>query len=348
MLYAIDGSKLVRQEVATFGALNLRERSDLQRLLREHPEALDDDLMIIAEEFGEWEDSRRRIDLLAIDRQRRLVVIELKRTEDGGHMELQALRYAAMVSAMTFDEVVSVYARHHGQSADLSTAREDLVAFLDVDEADDEVVISSESRIILVAADFGIEITTTVLWLNNFDGLDVRCVRMAPYELDGQVLIDITQVLPLPETRDYQVRLRKKEIARERNTIGTDRRDFTRYHVVVDGQESDPLSKRHALRTMITELGNRGVEYEKMAALLFNRALRSVPGQITDEEALVDALAADHPTAKPRSWFVEYPIIDGDRTWVVFRKWDGTTSVDALEKLSSAFPDAGVGFRPAT
>jgi len=31
------------------------------------------------------------------------VAIELKRTEDGGHMELQSTRYAAMVSTMTFD-----------------------------------------------------------------------------------------------------------------------------------------------------------------------------------------------------------------------------------------------------
>jgi len=40
------------------------------------------------------------------------VVIELKRTEDGGHMELQAIRYAAMVSAMTFDGAVEIYGRY--------------------------------------------------------------------------------------------------------------------------------------------------------------------------------------------------------------------------------------------
>ena len=54
--------------------------------------------MVLAEEFGEWEASRRRIDLLVLDKDANLVVVELKRTDDGGHMELQALRYAAMVS----------------------------------------------------------------------------------------------------------------------------------------------------------------------------------------------------------------------------------------------------------
>ena len=34
--------------------------------------------------------------LLCIDREANLVVVELKRTEDGGHMDLQAIRYAAM------------------------------------------------------------------------------------------------------------------------------------------------------------------------------------------------------------------------------------------------------------
>jgi RecB family endonuclease NucS len=106
---AIDGEKLIKQTPSSFGDLGILERADLQRLLRQQAEVLAEDLVIVAEEFGNWEDSKRRIDLLALDRSRRLVVIELKRTADGGHMELQAIRYAAMVSAMTFDEVVAAY-----------------------------------------------------------------------------------------------------------------------------------------------------------------------------------------------------------------------------------------------
>ena len=47
-----------------------------------------------------------------IDKAGNLVVIELKRDEDGAHMELQAIRYAAMVSTMTFERAVEVYAAH--------------------------------------------------------------------------------------------------------------------------------------------------------------------------------------------------------------------------------------------
>jgi hypothetical protein len=36
----------------------------------------------------------------------------LKRTEDGGHMELQSIRYASMVSTMTFDQAVDTFGRY--------------------------------------------------------------------------------------------------------------------------------------------------------------------------------------------------------------------------------------------
>ena len=227
-LYEVTDNGLVRHPVAAFADLGLYERSDLQRLLRDAISALGEDLLVVAEEFGHWEDARRRIDLLALDRAGHLVVIELKRDETGGHMELQAIRYAAMVSSMGFAEVAAAYATHcarhrPGEAVD---ARAELAAFLDAGDGEEDPVVSTDVRIVLVSADFGREITTTVLWLNGFDGMDIRCVRIVPYNLEGRVLLDVQQVLPLPEAADYQVRLRRKYAARGR--ARSDGRDFTR------------------------------------------------------------------------------------------------------------------------
>src|SRR5215210_5423722 len=111
-LYEVTSDNLTKISQTTFDQAGLRERTDLQRLLKRQIDVVLPDTLVIAEEFGEWEDSKRRIDLLGLDKDANLVVIELKRTEDGGHMELQAIRYAAMVSTMTFRRVAEVHGRY--------------------------------------------------------------------------------------------------------------------------------------------------------------------------------------------------------------------------------------------
>ncbi len=103
-LYEVTSENLTKIAQTTFDQAGLRERTDLQRLLKKQIDVILPDTLVIAEEFGEWEESKRRIDLLALDKDANIVVIELKRTEEGGHMELQAIRYAAMVSEMTFEK----------------------------------------------------------------------------------------------------------------------------------------------------------------------------------------------------------------------------------------------------
>jgi RecB family endonuclease NucS len=81
-LYQIEKNSITKVVETTFEAEEVKERGDLQRLLRDNVEIIAPGTMVIAEEFGEWEDARRRIDLLAIDKSANLVVIELKRTEE--------------------------------------------------------------------------------------------------------------------------------------------------------------------------------------------------------------------------------------------------------------------------
>ena len=147
----------------------------MQRLLRENIAVIAPDTLVIAKEYGEWDDSRRRIDLLGFDREANLVVIELKRTEDAGHMELQAIRYAAMVSTMTFDQAVAAFDRYLRQiGCEDADARGELLAFLGWDEPDHDQ-FAQEVKIVLASAEFSLELTTAVLWLNQRD-LDIRCV----------------------------------------------------------------------------------------------------------------------------------------------------------------------------
>lgn len=203
---------------STFTEQKVRERDDLQRLLRTQIGVLGDDLYVLTEEFGDWEDSRRRIDLLAIDRQANIVVIELKRTNDGGHMELQAIRYASMVSAMTFERAEQIHGEFLTRMGQLAeSAKEKLLAFLNWDEPDEEN-FAPDVRIVLVSEDFGKELTTAVLWLRDRD-IDIRCVRLRPYLYGETRLVDVQQIIPLPEANEYQVQLREKvQVGRKERT----------------------------------------------------------------------------------------------------------------------------------
>jgi hypothetical protein len=212
-IYEATANSLIAVPTTSFAALGMRERADLRRLLAARIEALEDGLLVIAEEFGDWADSARRIDLLCLDTNANLVVVELKRDDTGGHMELQALRYAAMVSAMTFDQAAATLASHRSKDApDHEAARAAILAHLGWTEPDEEA-FAQETRIILAAADFGRELTTTVLWLRERE-IDIRCLRLRPYRLaNGPLLLDIQQIIPLPETSEFITRIQEKKAA---------------------------------------------------------------------------------------------------------------------------------------
>lgn len=208
-IYRMTGDSIVAVDETTFAHASVSERGDLQRLLKRQIEVISPGTLVISEEFSDWEDSRRRVDLLGIDTDANLVVIELKRTDDGGHMELQAVRYAAMVSTLDFERVVRIFEAYLRIESDDRDARAVLLDHLGWDDPDEDE-FAQDVRIILASAEFSREVTTAVMWLNE-RGLDVRCVRIKPYGEKDNLLLDVQQVIPLPEAQDYQVRLKEKQ-----------------------------------------------------------------------------------------------------------------------------------------
>ena len=75
-IYKLTGNKdkLVEVDQTSFGQEGVLERADLQRILRDQPQVLEEGLLIISEEFCNWQDSNRRIDLLGLDAEGRLEV----------------------------------------------------------------------------------------------------------------------------------------------------------------------------------------------------------------------------------------------------------------------------------
>ena len=231
-LFKLNADALAEVQRTDFAQEGVRERSDLQRLLRDKPEAIEPNLFIVAEEFGHWEESRRRIDLLGLDREGNLVVIELKRNEDV-FMDLQALRYAALVSPLSFSDLVEAHQDYLSSRKIDEESRTRLLSFLGK-EPDDDVEIGSKPRIILVAQGFSTELTTAVIWLTD-QGLDIKCLQAIPYRLGKELLIDVRQVIPLPQASDYQVRIRgKAEAARVAQQRGQ-RKELTRSVLIREG-----------------------------------------------------------------------------------------------------------------
>ncbi|HLL02073.1 MAG TPA: hypothetical protein VK539_15890 [Myxococcaceae bacterium] len=220
-LFEALSGKLQKVESVTFIREDIKERQQLQQWLLEEPSALGENLFILSEEYGDWEDSRRRIDLLALDENANLVVIEIKRTDDGGHMDLQAIRYAAMISSMSFEDIVQAHEVFLAKKNREGNARERILSFLGASLAE-PMEISTVPRILLVAQDFSLEITTTVIWLVE-RGIDIRCIQVLPYKVDERLFLDIRQILPLKEASEYQVRIRKKDENVRRTSSGEQR-----------------------------------------------------------------------------------------------------------------------------
>ena len=104
------------------------------------PDSLGEDLLIIQKEFDGFADTRERLDLLALDKEGRLVVIENKLDDSGRDVVWQALKYAAYCSTLTKTEVVQIYQRYLDRWSEGASAASNLCGFLDVEELDDVVL----------------------------------------------------------------------------------------------------------------------------------------------------------------------------------------------------------------
>lgn len=221
-MYQIDktSNSITALAAQGFGALGFSERAHLQEWIAKCPECLGEELLIIAKEFDGFDETKERLDLLALDKQGGLVVIENKLDDSGRNVVWQALKYASYCSSLSKSTILEVFQDYLNKQKNGGDAKELICDFLGVGDFADVIVNSGvDQRVILVAANFRREVTSTVLWLLQH-GIRLQCFKLTAFGFGEQVFLNMEQIIPTPEAADFMIGISEKE-KEEQSTVQT-------------------------------------------------------------------------------------------------------------------------------
>lgn len=194
----------------SFSELGFKERKHLQEWIAGNPEALGEKLLIIQKEFNGFSETNERLDLLALDKNGNLVIIENKLDDSGRDVTWQALKYASYCSTLKKEDIKAIYQSFLDTCSQSAKAEEKILEFLEEEDFAELVLNQSmKQRIILIAAKFRKEVTSTVLWLTNFK-IQLQCFKVSPYALNGQFFLTLEQIIPTKDAQDYVISMATK------------------------------------------------------------------------------------------------------------------------------------------
>lgn len=211
-MYLIDKSnnKILRLAEKTFAELGFKEREHLQEWIANDPTCLGEELLIIQKEFDGFQDTRERLDLLALDKQGNLVIIENKLDDSGRDTMWQVLKYASYCSSLGKEEIRQIYQVYLDKSSTDVSAKDNLAEFLGVEDYEEiQINKGSAQRIMMIAGRFRKEVTSTVIWLMNFN-IRIQCFKVTPYVLNAQLFLNFEQILPVKDAEDFIISMASK------------------------------------------------------------------------------------------------------------------------------------------
>lgn len=280
-MYTIDkhNNRITRLEERSFSQLGFREREHLQEWIANDPACLGEELLIIQKEFDGFQDTRERLDLLALDKQGNLVIIENKLDDSGRDVTWQALKYASYCSSLSKEDIRNIF-QQHLTSCQLEGKAEELIAeFLEEDNYDEiQLNQGAAQRIVMIAARFRKEVTSTVLWLMNFN-IRIQCFKITPYVLQDQLFLNFDQILPVKDAQEYSISMASKareEIATQETRRKSDeiRVSFWNAFLQRSNQQNSLFNNNSASRGnwIGTGLGMSGVNLNLVISQKFARA----------------------------------------------------------------------------
>ncbi len=210
-MFVVDKEKnrIKKIKEKTFSELGFGERKHLQEWLENNPEVFGEELLIIQKEFDGFDDTRERIDLLAIDKQGNLVVIENKLDDSGKDVTWQVLKYASYCSSLTKQQIKDIYQKYLNKKGLDKDAGENIAEFLESEDFS-EIQLNQTQRIILVSGNYRKEVTSTVLWLLTKYNLKIQCFKATPFQYCGEIFLNIEQIIPVREIEDFTIKMAEK------------------------------------------------------------------------------------------------------------------------------------------
>jgi Domain of unknown function (DUF4268) len=176
---------------------------------------LGEELLIIQKEFSGFDDTRERLDLLALDKEGNLVIIENKLDDSGRDVVWQSLKYASYCSSLTKDHIKRIYQEYLPSD---ENAEDLLTDFFEQDYEDINLNPGYGQRLILVAAKFRKEVTSTVMWLLNH-GIRTQCFRVTPFSHDENLYLNVEQIIPIKDAEDFMIRMAEKAHEEQENKV---------------------------------------------------------------------------------------------------------------------------------
>lgn len=217
-MYKVDteNNELQQLEEVKFFEIGIKERSDIQEWLRKSPQVFgveDNSLLILCKELpvSGKDDRGIRLDLLALDRFGKLVVIELKRDDARGDIDWQAIKYAARCSKFSPEDIVRLLSKYENCTEE--EAKNKIVEHIEAEiiegiDVNLEKLLSFthsglDMRIILVAREFHPDVCAAVAWLRDNE-IDISCIKLKPFRnnISGELYLTSERILPLTEMSD--------------------------------------------------------------------------------------------------------------------------------------------------
>jgi len=216
--YDHEKNELIEIPETTFTESKILERENIEEWIRKNPETLGEELLIIGHEYDKFE-TNDRLDLLAIDKDGKLVIVEIKRDKTGSNVEFQCLKYCSYCSQLEPSDVIEVYNEYLKKNKINDEPVESIIDFLELPSDNEDTIneiLNNGQRFIIIGKEIDRRILSVCAWLYE-NGIDVKCLSIKPFINNNELYIDIDQIIPPFKINDYYVQ--KKESRSEKKKI---------------------------------------------------------------------------------------------------------------------------------